>query len=145
VASRALIALLVGACALAVPAIAESPVTVSPEVGPPATAFRVSAPASYRIRQPAKDRYWFVVHGPGGRQCETSVTDRVGIAPAGRPRRVAVDLPGVRVVNRKEIVPGDWCEGIFRGHVEFRDWRPQLKRYVVKQIGTFSWTVQASE
>ena len=133
------------ALGLTLPALAESPVTVSPAVGPPDTAFHVSAPAAYRIREPAKDRYWFVVHGPGGRQCETTVTDRVGIAPSGRPRRVSVDLSGVRVVSRKQIVPGDWCEGSFRGHVEFRDWRPRLERYVVKQIGSFSWTVETSE
>jgi hypothetical protein len=58
---------------------------------------------------------------------------------------VSVDLPGVRVVNKREIVPGDWCVGTFSGHVEFRDWRPRLKRYVVRRIGTFSWRVAARQ
>jgi hypothetical protein len=141
---RTALAVAMAAAAFAVlPAEAASPVTVDPAVGPPETAFHVVAPATFPIRQPARDRYWFVVHGPGGRRCETTVTDRVGITPAGRPKTVSVDLPGVRVVTKKELVPGDWCEGGFSGHVEFRDWRPRLKRYLVTRIGNFSWHVQA--
>ena len=100
-------------------------------------------PASYRIAQPVYDRYWFIVHGPGGRDCESSVTDRVGITPPKRARVVGVDLPGVRVISRKEgIVPGPWCVGTFQGHVEFRDWRPRTHRYVIHRIGSFSWKVE---
>jgi hypothetical protein len=142
-ASRRGLALAVAAAAtLVAPATAGSPVTVDPAAGPPSTAFHVAAPATFRIRQPARDRYWFIVHGPGGRRCESAVTERIGITPAGRPKTVAVDLPGVRVVTKKEIVPGDWCPGTFNGHVEFRDWRPRLKRYVVTRIGNFSWQVE---
>src|SRR3954452_8361792 len=129
---------------LALPAQAASPVSVDPAVGVPETAFHVQAPAGFAIRERTRDRYWFVVHGPGGRRCEGSVTDRVGITPAGRSKTVFVDLPGVRVVTRDRIVPGPWCEGSFSGHVEFRDWRPRSHRYVVHRIGTFGWTVQAS-
>jgi hypothetical protein len=117
-------------------------VSVRPAVGSPDTAFRVSVPATFSIAQPAYDRYWFIVHGPGGRKCESSVTDRVGITPPKRAKRVAVDLPGVRVVSKTEIVPGPWCVGTFKGHVEFRDWRPRSHRYVIHRIGTFSWQVE---
>lgn len=123
---------------------ADSAVEVDPLIGTPDTAFHVEVAATFPIRQ-LRDRYWFVLHGPGGRQCETSVTDRVGITPTRRAKRVFVDLPGVRVVNRREIVPGPWCAGSFRGHVEFRDWRPRLRRYVVRRIGTFSVQVQAGD
>lgn len=133
-----------GALLLAVPAAADSPVAVDPAVGPPNTAFHVEAPALFRIREPLRDRYWFVVHGPGGRQCETTVTERVGITPPARAKTVAVDLPGVRVVTKRQIVPGDWCEGSFSGHVEFRDWHPRQKRYVVRRIGSFGWQVVPS-
>lgn len=125
----------------ALPVRAASPVTVDPAVGDPDTAFHVVAPASFRIRQPGKDAYWFVVHGPGGRSCDGSVTDRVGIGPAGHPRTVSVDLPGVRVVTRTSVVPGPWCPGDFSGHVEFRDWRPRAHRYVITRIGNFAGTV----
>lgn len=127
---------------VALPARAAAPpVTVDPAVGDPGTAFHVQAPASFPIRQ-TRDRYWFVLHGPGGRQCETTVTDRVGITPPRGARVVAVDLPGVRVVTSRQVVPGPWCEGNFTGHVEFRDWRPRSRRYVVHRIGTFSVEVQ---
>ena len=117
---------------------------VKPSVGTPDTAFHVQIPATFTIAQPAYDRYFFIVHGPGGRQCESSVTDKVGITPPKRAKKVAVDLPGVRVVSKKEIVPGPWCVGTFNGHVEFRDWRPRTRRYVIHRIGTFSWQVQDS-
>ena len=133
----------VAAAVAALPAEAASPVTVDPAVGPPETAFHVQAPARFTIRERTRDRYWFIVHGPGGRQCETTVTDRVGITPAGHPRTVSVDLPGVRVVTKTQIVPGDWCEGSYSGHVEFRDWRPKRHRYVITRIGNFSWQVQS--
>src|SRR3954454_23038002 len=97
---------LLGAAAagvLALPAQAASPVSVDPAVGVPETAFHVQAPAGFAIREPTRDRYWFVVHGPGGRHCEGSVTDRVGITPAGRPKAVSVDLRGVRVVTRDGV------------------------------------------
>jgi hypothetical protein len=55
---------------------------------------------------------------------------------------VAVDLPGVRVVSSKEVVPGPWCPGTFSGHVEFRDWRPRAHKYVRRLIGTFSVEVR---
>jgi hypothetical protein len=130
-------------CAVAATAVAqaESAVEVDPLVGTPDTAFHVEVAASFPIRQ-VRDRYWFVLHGPGGRHCETTVTDRVGITPPRRARRVAVDLPGVRVVSSRQIVPGPWCEGTFRGHVEFRDWRPRTRRYVIHRIGTFSVRVE---
>ena len=130
-------------CAVAATAVAQadSVVEVDPLVGTPDTAFHVEVAASFPIRQ-VRDRYWFVLHGPGGRHCETTVTDRVGITPPRRARRVAVDLPGVRVVSSRQIVPGPWCEGTFRGHVEFRDWRPGTRRYVIHRIGTFSVRVE---
>jgi hypothetical protein len=113
-------------------------------VGDPDTAFHVEVAASFPIRQ-VRDRYLFVLHGPGGRKCETSVTDRVGITPPRRAKRVAVDLPGVRVVNSRQIVPGPWCEGTFSGHVEFRDWRPRARKFVVHRIGTFSVQVESAK
>ena len=130
-------------CAVVATAVAQadSAVEADPLVGTPDTAFHVEVAASFPIRQ-VRDRYWFVLHGPGGRHCETTVTDRVGITPPRRARRVAVDLPGVRVVSSRQIVPGPWCEGTFRGHVEFRDWRPHTRRYVIHRIGTFSVRVE---
>jgi len=122
---------------------AASAITVDPAVGDPRTVFHIEVPASYPVKQ-TRDRYWFVLHGPGGRQCDSSVTDRVGITPTKRARTVFVDLPGVRVVNSRQIVPGPWCAGTFSGRVEFRDWRPRTRKYVVHRIGTFSVQVQAS-
>jgi hypothetical protein len=128
---------------LALPArAADSGIAVDPLVGNPDTAFHVEVPASFPIRQ-KRDRYWFILRGPGGRQCESRVTDRVGITPPPRAKVVAVDLPGVRVVNSRQIVPGPWCEGTFNGRVEFRDWRPRVHRYVVHRIGSFSVQVNA--
>lgn len=118
-----------------------SPIVVDPLVGDPDTAFHVEVPASFRIRE-IRDRYWFILRGPGGRKCETKVTDRVGITPSRRARVVAVDLPGVRVANSREVVPGPWCVGTFSGRVEFRDWRPHTRKYVVRRIGTFSVEVR---
>lgn len=131
----------VATLALAAPASAESPVSVTPVVGTPDTAFHVAVPAAFPVRQ-IRDRYWFILQGPGGRDCEGTVTDRVGITPPKRARRVAVDLPGVRVVSRKEVVPGPWCEGVFRGRVEFWDWRPRSRRFVHRKLGTFSVEVR---
>jgi hypothetical protein len=129
--------------AFAAPAAgAPAAVTVDPAVGDPDTAFHVEVPASFAVRQ-TRDRYWFILHGPGGRSCETTVTDRVGITPPRRTKIVAVDLPGVRVANHREVVPGPWCTGSFSGHVEFRDWRPKSHRYVVHRIGSFA--VQVAE
>lgn len=128
---------------MAGPAGGASTVTVTPVVGEPDTAFHVEVGATFPIRQ-LRDRYWFVLRGPGGRECDGSVTDRVGITPPKRAKTVAVDLPGVRVVSSKEIVPGPWCVGIFSGRVEFRDWRPRTRRYVTKRIGTFSVEVRES-
>ena len=116
-------------------------ITVDPLVGDPETAFHVQVPASYPVRQ-LRDRYYFVLHGPGGRQCETTVTDRVGITPTRRARVVSVSLPGVRIVNSRQIVPGPWCVGTFTGRVEFRDWRPNSRKFVVHRIGTVSVEVQ---
>lgn len=128
--------------ALSVPvASAESAITVDPLVGTPDTAFHVEVPATFPIRQ-LRDRYWFILHGPGGRSCESTVTDRVGITPPRSAKKVSVDLPGVRVVNSRQIVPGPWCVGRFTGRVEFRDWRPRARRYVIRRIGTFSVTVE---
>ena len=139
---RALAAVAVFA-AIALPArAADSDITVDPLVGDPDTAFHVEVPASFPIRQ-LRDRYWFILHGPGGRHCESRVTDRVGITPTRRTKVVAVDLPGVRVVNSRQIVPGPWCKGTFKGRVEFRDWRPRTHRFVIRRIGTFSVQVQA--
>jgi hypothetical protein len=123
---------------------ADSDITVDPLAGNPDTAFHVEVPATFPIRQ-IRDRYWFILHGPGGRHCESTVTDRVGITPTRRARVVAVDLPGVRVVNSRQIVPGPWCEGTYKGRVEFRDWRPRSRRFVVRRIGTFSVQVQAGQ
>ncbi len=81
-------------------------------IGTPDTAFHVEVPATFAIRQ-LRDRYWFVLHGPGGRSCETTVTDRVGITPPRSAKKVSVDLPGVRIVNSRQIVPGPWCVGPF--------------------------------
>jgi hypothetical protein len=129
------------AAAAAAPAGADSPVTADPLVGNPDTAFHVEVPATFRVRE-VRDRYWFILHGPGGRTCETTVTDRVGITPPRSAKRVFVDLPGVRVANRRAVVPGPWCAGSFQGRVEFRDWRPRSHRYVIHRIGTFSVQVQ---
>jgi hypothetical protein len=139
---RSLVAAASAAAALFVPvASAQSAITVDPLVGTPDTAFHVEVPATFPIRQ-LRDRYWFVLHGPGGRSCDATVTDRVGITPRRSARKVAVDLPGVRVVNSRQIVPGPWCVGKFTGRVEFRDWRPRTHKYVIRRIGTFSVTVE---
>lgn len=131
--------------ATALPAhAADSGVSVDPTVGTPDTAFHVQVPATFPIRQ-VRDRYWFILHGPGGRHCESAVTDRVGITPPRRAKVVAVDLPGVRVANSRQVVPGPWCEGTFNGHVEFRDWHPRTRRYVIRRLGTFSVQVQAEQ
>jgi hypothetical protein len=131
--------------ALTLPAqAADSDITVDPLVGAPDTAFHVEVPAKFPIRQ-LRDRYWFTLHGPGGRHCEATVTDRVGITPTRRAKVVAVDLPGVRIVNSRRIVPGDWCVGTFHGRVEFRDWRPRTHRYVLHRIGRFAVQVQARQ
>lgn len=141
---RALVAL-VAFAGLALPAhAADADITVDPQVGTPDTAFRVEVPASFPVRQ-LRDRYWFIMHGPGGRHCETTVTDRVGITPPRRTKVVAVDLPGVRIANSRQVVPGPWCEGNFRGHVEFRDWRPRMRRFVTHRIGAFSVQVQSGQ
>jgi len=126
----------------ALPAAAQSPVTVAPLVGTPDSAFDVEVPALYPIHQP-RDRYWFILHGPGGRQCETTVTDRVGITPPRSAKVVFAALPGVRIATSREVVPGPWCLGSFHGRVEFRDWRPRSRRYVIHRIGTFGVQVQA--
>jgi hypothetical protein len=123
---------------------AASPVEVDPVVADPDAVLHVEVAAAYPIRQ-ARDRYWFILHGPGGRKCESSVTDRVGITPPRRAKRVAVDLPGVRIVTSRQIVPGPWCVGTFKGHVEFRDWRPRTREYVIRRIGTFSVQVQPAQ
>jgi hypothetical protein len=137
----ALAGALVAGMLAAVPASAQSPITVDPLVGTPDTAFHVQVPATFPIRQ-IRDRYFFILHGPGGRQCETTVTDRVGITPPKRAKTVAVDLPGVRIVNSRQIVPGPWCVGTFTGRVEFRDFRPRTHKFVIHRIGTFSVQVQ---
>jgi hypothetical protein len=129
---------------LVAPAAADSPVTVDPPAGTPDTAFHVQVPVTFSIRQ-IRDQYWFTVHGPGGRQCETTVTDRVGITPPRRATTVAVDLPGVRIVTSRSVVPGPWCVGTFSGHVEFRDYRPRTRKTVVHRIGAFSFQVQAAQ
>jgi hypothetical protein len=134
-----LLAMLVASAAT--PADADSPVAVDPPVGDPDTAFHVEVPATFPLRE-VRDRYWFILHGPGGRSCETTVTDRVGITPPRSAKRVFVDLPGVRVANSRTVVPGPWCVGTFQGRVEFRDWRPRTRRYVIRRIGTFSVQVQ---
>ena len=117
-------------------------ITVDPVAGTPDMAFTVSLPAIYPIRQ-IKDRYWFIVRGPGGSQCNSSVSDRVGITPPRRAKTVAVTLPGVRVIGDPNDA-GLWCPGTFSGRVEFRDWRPRRHRYVVRRIGTFSFQVQGT-
>src|SRR4051812_31895696 len=113
----------------ALPVSAANPVTVDPAVGTPDTAFHVQVPALFRVRQLA-DRYWFILHGPGGRDCSGAVTDRVGITPPPNAKAVSVDLPGVRVVGNGRVSTGPWCPGTFNGHVEFRDWQPRKHRYV---------------
>jgi hypothetical protein len=142
--SRSLAAVAAAAVASVPVASAQSAITVDPVVGTPDTAFHVEVPATFPIRQ-LRDRYWFVLHGPGGRHCETTVTDRVGITPPRRARTVAVDLPGVRIVTSRQIVPGPWCVGGFTGRVYFRDWRPRTRKYVIRRIGTFSVTVEESQ
>jgi hypothetical protein len=133
-------------CALVATGVAQadSAVEVDPLVGTPDTAFHVEVAATFPIHQ-LRDRYWFILQGPGGRNCETTVTDRVGITPTRRAKRVFVDLPGVRIVTRDRIVPGPWCSGTFKGHVEFRDWRPRAHKYVIRRIGTFSVQVEPGQ
>ena len=128
----------------AFPAVAKTPAVVTPEAGNPDTAFHAEVPALYRVRQ-IKDRYWFIVSGPGGLECETQVTDRVGVTPPRRARIVDVDLPGVRVSNRREVVPGPWCPGNFSGRVEFRDYQPKRHRYVRHYIGPITFRVDAAQ
>ena len=141
---RSAVILAVAVTVAAVPAGAATPITVDPVVGTPDTAFHIEIPATYPIRQ-IRDRYYFYLHGPGGRQCDGTVTDRVGITPPKRAKTVAVDLPGVRIVTSRQIVPGPWCVGTFQGHVEFRDFRPRTRRFVIHRIGTFSVQVQQGQ
>ena len=133
-----------GAAFASVPASAATPITVDPAIGTPDTAFHVEIPATFPIKQ-LRDRYYFYLHGPGGSQCDGTVTDRVGITPPKRAKIVAVDLPGVRVVTSKRVVPGPWCVGTFQGRVEFRDYRPRTRKFVIHRIGTFSVQVQESQ
>jgi hypothetical protein len=141
----ALTAALVAAALQAMPAgAATTPITVDPEVGTPDIAFHVELRAIYPTRQ-IRDRYWFVVHGPGGHSCEGAVTERVGVTPPGRAKTVSVDLPGVRVVSKDAVEPEPWCAGTFSGRVEFRDYQPRRHRTVVHRIGTFTFTVQESQ
>src|SRR5436305_8279022 len=79
-------------------AIAATPVTVDPAAGASDTAFHVQVPALYQVRQ-IRDRYWFVVHGPGGAACDTSVTDKVCVTPPRSETQVEVDLVGVLVIQ----------------------------------------------
>jgi hypothetical protein len=136
--------LVAGVAAAAGARAATVPIAVDPTVGDPDTVFHVEIPAAFKIKE-SRDRYWFIVHGPGGKRCESMVTDRVGITPPRKARRVFVDLPGVRVITRQEIDPGPWCSGTFNGHVEFRDWRPHTRRYVIRRIGDFSWQVEPAQ
>lgn len=77
----AAIAAAAAVAALAAPGAAgDSAVRVEPAVGDPDTAFHVEVTASFPIRQ-FRDRYWFVLHGAGGRKCEGVVTNRVGVTP----------------------------------------------------------------
>jgi hypothetical protein len=139
---RAFVAAAIAAAGVAIaPASAEPPVTVDPQAGPPDTVFHVEVPALYRVRE-LRDSYRFVLHGPGGNDCTSSVTDRIGITPPRSAKTVAVDLPGVRVANGQRVVPGPWCTGSFSGHVEFRDWQPKRHRYVVHRIGAFAVRVE---
>lgn len=142
---RSLVAALGLAVLTAAPAAAAAPVSVDPAVGGPETAFHVEVRATFRIAQPGRDGYWFVVHGPGGSDCQAAVTERVGVLPPRRANTVAVDLPGVRVVTKRSVVPGPWCVGQFSGHVEFRDWRPGKHRYVAHRIGVFTFRVQQEQ
>ena len=147
-ASRALgTAALASAAALAAGAAVAGAgsVVVDPTVGTPDTAFDVAVPATFPVRQPLRDRYWFVVHGPGGAQCDGTVIDRVGVTPPAKAKTVSVALPGVRAVSKKGVEPGPWCPGSFSGHVEFRDWRPRTRRYVVHRIGTIGFQVQSGQ
>jgi hypothetical protein len=131
------------ALALAAGGGAATTVSVDPSAGTPDTAFHVEVAALYKVRQ-LRDRYRFIVHGPGGESCEGSVTERVGVIPAPRAATAGVDLPGVRVVTKRQVVPGPWCPGTFSGRVEFRDWRPKPHRYIVHRMGLFSFEVKAS-
>src|SRR4051794_19298861 len=101
----ALIAALAALALAAIPAGATTTISVDPAIGTPDDAFHVELPAIYRVRE-IRDRYWFILHGPGGNSCETSVTDRVGITPPRRATTVSADLPGVRVVTSRQVVPG---------------------------------------
>jgi hypothetical protein len=132
------------AVAAAFPAVAKTPAVVTPVVGGPDTAFHAEIPALYKIKQ-IRDRYWFVVTGPGGLECETLVTDRVGVTPPRRAKVVEVDLAGVRVANSEKVVPGPWCPGTFSGRVEYRDYQPKRHRIVRHHIGPITFRVEAAQ
>jgi hypothetical protein len=53
----------------------------------------------------------------------------------------ALAAPG-RAGRQPALVRGRWCEGTFSGLVEFRDWRPRARKYVIHRIGTFSVRVR---
>jgi hypothetical protein len=142
--ATSVLAVAVAAFLCALPATAATPVSVDPAIGTPDTAFHVEVPALYAIRR-SRDAYWFVMHGPGGANCEASVTDRVGVTPPRGAKTVFVDLPGVLIVNRREVVPGPWCVGSFNGHVEFRRWSPRRHLFVVHRMGDFSVQVAQSQ
>ena len=140
----ALIATLIAGAGLALPASAATTITVDPALATPDSAIHVELPAIYKVRQ-IRDRYWFIVHGPGGESCETGVTDRVGVTPPRSAKIVSADLPGVRIVSKREIVPGPWCPGKFSGRVEYRDYQPSRHRTVVHRIGAFAFEIQESQ
>ena len=109
-------------------------VAVSPAVGEESTAFKITARADYQVRQ-ARDQYRFALRGWNRDGCESPATNVVGLTPPPRrptPRRLSL------------MLAGPWCPGVWRGKVEFRDYRPRCRCYVRRRVGTFTVEVRPS-
>ena len=107
-------------------------VAVSPGAGGPDTAFEVTTRAVYPVVQ-SRDQYRFALRGWARDGCGKPATNVVGLTPPRRTRgRIGVALAG------------PWCPGVWRGKVEFRDWRPRCRCYVRTRLGTFTVEVRPS-
>lgn len=109
-------------------------VAVSPGVGDTSTAFQISVRADYPVRQ-VRDQYRFALRGWNRDGCDRPATNVVGLTPPPRrrtPRRLGV------------MLAGPWCPGVWRGKVEFRDFRPRCRCYVRRRLGAFTVEVRSS-
>lgn len=103
-------------------------VAVSPTVGETDSVFKVTTTGDYQVRQ-YRDQYRFALGGWNRDGCDEPATNVVGLTPPPRrrtPRRLSL------------MLAGPWCPGVWRGKVEFRDYRPRCRCYVRSRLGTFT-------